>query len=106
MIRVEVKYGSGDRKAAVISDPLITDDASAMMRAKQELAEFTYIKMSRTLNVPHDPRAGINGDVTEEFAYSPLGIYGSHIIMSRTMNFSPESATDDVSIEQYREMIL
>lgn len=106
MIRVVVKYGNGDRKAAVISDPLITDEASALMRAKQELADYIYVHMTRTLSVPHDPAAGINGEHTGEFAYQPLSMYGNHIIVARSMTFTPTSATDEVTLEQYREMVL
>lgn len=106
MIRVVVSYGSGDRKASAISDSLISNDAAATMRGKQELAEATYFKMSRTLSMPHDPSGEINGETTGEFVYQPLGISGNHVVTSRTMNLSPESATDEVSIEQYREMIL
>lgn len=106
MIRVIVSYGSGDRKAPVIDDELICDMASATIRAKQELAEYMYIHMSRTLEMPHDPSAGIGGDFTGEFAFQTLGIYGNHIITERTMTFSPDSAKDSVTMEQYREMVL
>lgn len=106
MIRVIVKYGSGDRKAGVISDALICDEATALMRAKQELAGYTYIKMSRTLELPHDPSGGLGGDLTDEFSFQTLSIYGRHIITGRTMSLTPTSAKDSVSIEQYREMFL
>ena len=106
MVKVTVSYGSGDRKAPVVSDSLIPDQATALIRAKQLLAEYTYIVMDRTLSIPHDPSGGVGGASTEEFVYQPLEIYGKHRIISRSINLTPTSATDELGIEQYREMIL
>ena len=106
MIKVTVRYGSGDRKAPVLSDGLIPNQATALIRAKQLLAEYTYIVMDRTLRVPHDPSGGVGGSSTEEFSYQPLDIYGAHRIVSRTITLTPTEATDDLGIEQYRGMVL
>ena len=106
MIKVTVSYGSGDRKAPVVSDSLIPDQATALIRAKQLLAEYTYIVLDRTLNLPHDPSGGVGGSSTEDFVYQPLDIYGKHRVISRTINLSPTESKDDVQIEQYKEMIL
>lgn len=106
MIRVIVKYGSGDRKAGVISDSFISTEACALMRAKQELANFSYIKRSITLEMPHDPDGGLAGDTTDDFVFQNLSIYGRHVIMSRTITLSPTGAKDSVTMEQYREMYL
>lgn len=106
MINITVSYGSGDRKAPVVSDSLIPDQATAMIRAKQLLAEYTYIVLDRTLSLPHDPDGGVGGASTEEFVYQPLEVYGTHRVVSRTINLSPTEAKDEVKIEQYREMVL
>ena len=106
MIRVILSYGSGDRKAAAISDGLIVNVATATMRARQELAKYTYIHMARGLSLPHDPHEAAAGVITDEFSYQKLGIYGRHLVKSRTINLTPTSAMDNIEIEQYREMIL
>lgn len=106
MIHVIVSYGSGDRPAAIISDQLIADEASAIIRAKQELARYTYIVTARSLSVPHDPEEKMPGELTEDLSYQPLDIYGAHLITGRTMTLTHTSCTDEISLEQYREMVL
>jgi len=106
MVHIKVKYGTGDRKAPVISDSLIPDEATATIRAKQELAKYTYIVQNRTLAMPHDPIGGVGGDFTGNFTFQRFSIYGTHLITSRTITLTPSSAKDEVQVEQYRELIL
>jgi hypothetical protein len=103
MIHLIAKVGGGLKTAEVISDDLISDLTSANIRAGQELADSTYIKMVRTLEFPHEP----NGDhaiFTSNLAYQPLGIYGVHVVTSRTITLTPTSSMDQVTLEQYRLM--
>lgn len=105
MIHVIVNTGSGFRRAPVISDNLIGDINSAYIRAYQELARATYIVMSRTLELPHDPVEG-HAVISDSFAYQPLGIFGRHVITSRTITLTPTSAMDSITLEQYRDMVI
>jgi hypothetical protein len=105
MIHIVVTYGSGDRKSGTITDSLIPDKGTALIRAHQELAASSYIAVTRTIETPHDP-AGEHGVLTDELSYHPLAIYGRHLITSITTTLSPTSAKDSIVLEQYREMFL
>lgn len=105
MIHVIVSVGSADRKAPIINDSLIPDEGTANIRAQQELAGYTYIRMARSLSLPHDPGES-HGVMTGYFSFHPLGIFGKHAIVSRVISLTPALAQDTVELEQYREMIL
>jgi len=102
MIHVLVNVGTGStRKAPVISEALIGDEASAIIRATQELAKSAYIVFKRTLEVPHDPNES-HAYVTTSFSYQPLGISGRHTIVSRSITLTPTWCGESLILEQYK----
>jgi len=102
MIHVIVNIGTGSRrKPSVISDDLIGDENSAIIRAKQELAKSSYLVSTRVLEVPHDP-AESHAYVTTSFSYQPLGITGRHTIVARAITLSPNWCGDSLTLEQYK----
>jgi hypothetical protein len=103
MIHLIVKVGSGQKRGAVITDPLIPDLTTANIRARQELAKSTYITVTKTLALPHDPLES-HACYTNSFSYQPLSIYGTHVITTRTISLTPEGGADAVTLEQYRIM--
>lgn len=102
MISVKVEYGNKDRKASKVTDDLIEDSYAARHRAIQEL--YSHVKMihARTLAVPHDPSLEIG--TKRNFDYSDLGIFGRHLVLSTTIEITPESVSNTVEIEQWSDI--
>ena len=99
MFKVTVKYGSGDRKAATVSDPLIIDIPMATVRGEQELAKHLNVSKSRDLKVPHEPTLNV-GDIPN-WSFAKLGIWGPHLVTKITIGIANGAVFDQVTAEQY-----
>jgi hypothetical protein len=104
MIRIVLRYGTATRIAPTLEDSLISTTTAALRRGEQELAASNYIVFEKAVTVPHDPTEQLCGTETTDLTYGRLGIFGVHAVISRSISLSKDGATENITLEQYREM--
>ena len=102
MISIRLRTGTGDKEAQSVSDTMITNTGMAIIRGKQELWEYSRIRKTRTLRIPHDPTVEL--DQMKPLSVGYIGISGDHRIDAYSLEITPTSIYQNVTITQWQEL--
>lgn len=101
-ITIKCKRGTGDREASSISNSLISSESMAVAVGKRFLDDNYYVKMVRTMRVPHK-NANVVPESWVTVTDGHLGLTNQLLkVIGYTIEITPNFVGAIIETEQYK----